>query len=157
MKCYTWWCNSILSCSQIAISCLMFAFVWGQLLRQHRLLLIAWYCEHWCALGCHRMHIMCVDTIHCTWLIRTQLHQWSSGRIHRRHRCDPGSIPGWCISAMHARNVIIACSDHEAVGCYWSMCWFTTKPIYWLVTYIIHTIVCQIASNANIPTSNVIL
>ena len=24
-------------------------------------------------------------------------HQWSSGRIHRCHRCDPGSIPGWCI------------------------------------------------------------
>ena len=23
-----------------------------------------------------------------------QEHQWSSGRIHRRHRCDPGSIPG---------------------------------------------------------------
>ena len=23
-------------------------------------------------------------------------HQWSSGRIHRCHRCDPGSIPGWC-------------------------------------------------------------
>lgn len=22
------------------------------------------------------------------------LHQWSSGRIHRCHRCDPGSIPG---------------------------------------------------------------
>ena len=21
-------------------------------------------------------------------------HQWSSGRIHRCHRCDPGSIPG---------------------------------------------------------------
>ena len=21
-------------------------------------------------------------------------HQWSSGRIHCRHRCDPGSIPG---------------------------------------------------------------
>ena len=24
-------------------------------------------------------------------------HQWSSGRIHPCHRCDPGSIPGWCI------------------------------------------------------------
>ena len=23
-----------------------------------------------------------------------QQHQWSSGRIHRCHRCDPGSIPG---------------------------------------------------------------
>ena len=23
--------------------------------------------------------------------------QWSSGRIHRCHRCDPGSIPGSCI------------------------------------------------------------
>ena len=23
-----------------------------------------------------------------------QEHQWSSGRIHRCHRCDPGSIPG---------------------------------------------------------------
>ena len=23
-----------------------------------------------------------------------QKHQWSSGRIHRCHRCDPGSIPG---------------------------------------------------------------
>ena len=23
-----------------------------------------------------------------------QGHQWSSGRIHRCHRCDPGSIPG---------------------------------------------------------------
>ena len=21
-------------------------------------------------------------------------HQWSNGRIHRCHRCDPGSIPG---------------------------------------------------------------
>ena len=27
-------------------------------------------------------------------------HQWSSGRIHRCHRCDPGSIRGGCI-AMH--------------------------------------------------------
>ena len=26
------------------------------------------------------------------------MHQWSNGRIHRCHRCDPGSIPGWCIS-----------------------------------------------------------
>ena len=25
---------------------------------------------------------------------RIQQHQWSSGRIHRCHRCDPGSIPG---------------------------------------------------------------
>ena len=25
-------------------------------------------------------------------IVRT--HQWSSGRIHRCHRCDPGSIPG---------------------------------------------------------------
>ena len=25
---------------------------------------------------------------------RTHQHQWSSGRIHRCHRCDPGSIPG---------------------------------------------------------------
>ena len=24
-------------------------------------------------------------------------HRWSSGRIHRCHRCDPGSIPGRCI------------------------------------------------------------
>ena len=23
-----------------------------------------------------------------------QEHQWSGGKIHRRHRCDPGSIPG---------------------------------------------------------------
>ena len=22
------------------------------------------------------------------------VHQWFSGRIHRCHRCDPGSIPG---------------------------------------------------------------
>ena len=28
--------------------------------------------------------------------ISVQLHQWSSGRIHRCHRCDPGSIPRWC-------------------------------------------------------------
>ncbi len=27
----------------------------------------------------------------------TAAHHWSSGRIHRCHRCDPGSIPGWCI------------------------------------------------------------
>ena len=27
---------------------------------------------------------------------RAYQHQWSSGRIHRFHRCDPGSIPGWC-------------------------------------------------------------
>ena len=26
--------------------------------------------------------------------IRHHSHQWSSGRIHRCHRCDPGSIPG---------------------------------------------------------------
>ena len=25
---------------------------------------------------------------------RTYQHQWSRGRIHRYHRCDPGSIPG---------------------------------------------------------------
>ena len=25
---------------------------------------------------------------------RITKHQWSSGRIHRCHRCDPGSIPG---------------------------------------------------------------
>ena len=25
---------------------------------------------------------------------KAQQHQWSSGRIHRCHRCDPGSIPG---------------------------------------------------------------
>ena len=25
---------------------------------------------------------------------RFHQHQWSSGRIHRCHRCDPGSIPG---------------------------------------------------------------
>jgi hypothetical protein len=31
-----------------------------------------------------------------------QQHHWSSGRIHRCHRCDPGSIPGWCtLMAMH--------------------------------------------------------
>ena len=24
-------------------------------------------------------------------------HQWSSGRMHRYRRCDPGSIPGWFI------------------------------------------------------------
>ena len=27
---------------------------------------------------------------------RAQLHRWSNGRIHRCHRCDPGSIPGRC-------------------------------------------------------------
>ena len=27
----------------------------------------------------------------------THQHRWSSGRIHRCHRCDPGSIPGRCI------------------------------------------------------------
>ena len=26
--------------------------------------------------------------------LRMQRHQWSSGRIHRCHPCDPGSIPG---------------------------------------------------------------
>ena len=30
------------------------------------------------------------------WDWKTTMHQWSSGRIHRCHRCDPGSIPGWC-------------------------------------------------------------
>jgi hypothetical protein len=25
---------------------------------------------------------------------KTAEHQWSSGRIHRRHRCDPGMMPG---------------------------------------------------------------
>ena len=28
------------------------------------------------------------------WLTGAQRHQWSSGRIHCCHRCDPGSIPG---------------------------------------------------------------
>ena len=27
-------------------------------------------------------------------LAYSRMHQWSSGRIHRCHRCDPGSIPG---------------------------------------------------------------
>ena len=27
-------------------------------------------------------------------LMKVNEHQWSSGRIHRCHRCDPGSIPG---------------------------------------------------------------
>ena len=26
--------------------------------------------------------------------LNSQKHQWSRGRIHRCHRCDPGSIPG---------------------------------------------------------------
>ena len=30
----------------------------------------------------------------CATTTMSQLHQWSSGRIHRCHRCDPGSIPG---------------------------------------------------------------
>ena len=33
----------------------------------------------------------------CTFLGH-QMHWWSSGRIHRCHRCDPGSIPGQCNS-----------------------------------------------------------
>ena len=28
------------------------------------------------------------------WVTGAQRHQWSSGRIHRCHRCDPGSISG---------------------------------------------------------------
>ena len=35
------------------------------------------------------------------WRRFTHLQQWSSGRIHRCHRCDPGSIPGCCI--LHPR------------------------------------------------------
>ena len=31
------------------------------------------------------------------WQCGYHWHQWSSGRIHCCHRCDPGSIPGWCI------------------------------------------------------------
>ena len=30
-----------------------------------------------------------------------QQHQWSSGRIHRRRRCEPGSFPGSCKLAAH--------------------------------------------------------
>ena len=26
-----------------------------------------------------------------------ETHPWSSGRIHRCHRCDPGAIPGGCM------------------------------------------------------------
>ena len=34
-------------------------------------------------------------------------HRWSSGRIHRCHRCDPGSIPGRCtFSGADARSVV---------------------------------------------------
>ena len=40
-----------------------------------------------------------VESMIADWTIGTQptpshQHQWSSGRIHRCHRCDPGSIPG---------------------------------------------------------------
>ena len=32
---------------------------------------------------------------HMMWpSVKFSQHQWSSGRIHRCHRCDPGSIPG---------------------------------------------------------------
>ena len=33
-------------------------------------------------------------TCHGSFTQNTQQHQWSSGRIHRCHRCGPGSIPG---------------------------------------------------------------
>jgi hypothetical protein len=42
---------------------------------------------------CHCLMVVCrpgalLGQRHC------RKHQWSSGRIHRCHRCDPGSIPG---------------------------------------------------------------
>jgi hypothetical protein len=45
---------------------------------------------------------LCIDAVVRSGRCATQLavvaivrrHQWSSGRIHRCHRCDPGSIPG---------------------------------------------------------------
>ena len=49
---------------------------------------------------CNIFHMRCVK--HCQFL-EWHWHQWSSGRIHRCHRCDPGSIPGWCIfNLVHA-------------------------------------------------------
>ena len=43
-------------------------------------------------------------------------HQWSSGRIHRCHRCDPGSIPGWCICSLVACDVHPRLDVVTAVG-----------------------------------------
>lgn len=39
------------------------------------------------------LHFMVVTDISFETTEKHQ-HQWSSGRIHRCHRCDPGSIPG---------------------------------------------------------------
>ena len=36
-----------------------------------------------------------------------QQHQWSSGRMHRCHRCDPGSIPADANALCHA--YVFAC------------------------------------------------
>ena len=42
------------------------------------------------------------ETVRFKEIVWAQKHQWSSGRIHRCHRCDPGSIPGWCtVSLSH--------------------------------------------------------
>ena len=45
---------------------------------------------------------LCIDAVvrsgrcatHLAVVAMVRRHQWSSGRIHRCHRCDPGSIPG---------------------------------------------------------------
>ena len=37
---------------------------------------------------------LCFPRVLCACYMLSQQHQWSSGRIHRCHRCDLGSIPG---------------------------------------------------------------
>ena len=48
----------------------------------------SWVRQSWLFLVCLQTFIYALRSY------MQHLHQWSSGRIHRRHRCDPGSIPG---------------------------------------------------------------
>ena len=50
------------------------------------------------------------------------MHRWSSGRIHRCHRCDPGSIPGRCIALPYCTCYVSIGLTHLCVF-YTSMTW----------------------------------
>ena len=61
-------------------------------------------------------------------------HQWSSGRIHRCHRCDPGSIPGWCMLCLFENSEAIilfrparACESRVAQ---WLACWAHNPKVH---------------------------
>ena len=47
-----------------------------------------------------------------TYFPAVHMHQWSSGRIHRCHRCDPGSIPGWCNIAKLPSKLFFECTSN---------------------------------------------